>query len=82
MQLIFSKPNSIVFGSGVFVTQAEAEDFKVKTYSYVSKVGVVPVDDTKGHLLGVWESRGVAVFENGESAACLARGYSCQLTNR
>ena len=38
-----------------------------KTVKY--KMVVVPAPDVKGHVVGVLERRGVAIFENGETAA-------------
>ena len=59
----------------VSVTQAMAETKTVK-YKYTSqltKVEYVLLPDVKGHVVGVFERRGVAIFEN-EVAAVTARG--------
>ncbi len=47
---------------------------KIRITSYITKVEVVPVTDVEKHVVGVYDRRGVAVFENGETAAYLARG--------
>ena len=59
----------------VSVTQAGAETVKkIKITSYITKIEVIPVPDVKGHIVGVYERRGVAVFEDGEAAAYHTRG--------
>ena len=59
----------------VSVTQAMAETktVKYKATSYVTKAEFMPVFDEKGHVIGMLERRGVAVFETGEVAAYLMR---------
>jgi hypothetical protein len=54
---------------GLFVTRAEAETLKYKVTSYVTKVEMLPVPDVENHFIGAQERRGVAIFENGETAA-------------
>ena len=54
-------------------TQAEAETMKYNYTSQLTKVEYVILPDVKGHLVGVWERRGVAFFEN-EVAALEAMG--------
>ena len=57
------------------VTQAAAETVKkYKVTSYLTKVEVIPIVDVKGHIVGIYERRGVAIFEDGEVAAYLTRG--------
>ena len=56
------------------VTQARAKDVKIKISSYLTKVEVIPVPGVKGHVVGLYERRGVAVFEDGETASYLTRG--------
>jgi len=55
-------------------TQAMAEEVKYKHFTYITKVEIIPVGDTKGHRVGVFERRGLALFEDGEVAAYLIRG--------
>ncbi len=59
----------------VSVTQAMAETktVKSKVTTYNTKAEFIPVFDVKGHVIGVMEKRGVAVFETGEVAAYLMR---------
>jgi len=68
--------------SGILVTQAMAETKTVKstTTNYITKLEFVPVFDVKGHIIGMFERRGVTVFETGEVAAYLNRG-TFDLTN-
>jgi len=47
---------------------------KVRVTSYITKVEVVPVPDVEKHVVGVYERRGVSVYENGETAAYHTRG--------
>jgi hypothetical protein len=69
--------------SGILVTQAMAETktVKSKTTSYITNVEFIPVFDVKGHIIGVFERRGVAIFETGEVAAYLSRA-TFDLTKR
>jgi hypothetical protein len=61
--------------SGILVTQAGAETVKkAKVTSYITKIEVIPVPDVKGHIVGVYERRGVYVSEDGEAAAYHTRG--------
>ena len=53
--------------------QAKAETMKYKYTSQVNKLEYVILPDVKGHVVGVWERRGVAFFEN-EVAAWEAMG--------
>ena len=59
----------------VSVTQAMAETktVKYKMTSYITKMEFIPVFDVKGHIIGVFERRGVAILETGEVAAYLMR---------
>jgi hypothetical protein len=54
---------------GFLATRAEAETVKYKITSYVTKMEMVPVPDVENHFIGEQERRGVAIFENGETAA-------------
>ena len=54
---------------GLFVTRAEAETVKYKITSYITKMEMLPVPDVENHFIGEQERRGVAIFENGETAA-------------
>lgn len=54
---------------GFIVTNAAADTSKSKVTSYITKMEVVPVPDVPGHVWGLYERRGVAIFENGEEAA-------------
>jgi hypothetical protein len=50
-------------------TQAGEITSKHKIAAPIIKMEVVPVPDVKGHAVGVLERRGVAIYENGKSAA-------------
>ena len=59
----------------VSVTQAAAETVKKwRTTAYITKVEVIPIVDVEGHMVGIYERRGVAISEDGEVAAHLSRG--------
>jgi hypothetical protein len=60
--------------AGFFATQAVAKDVKFSVTCYLTKVEAMPVGDVEGHVILVFERRGVAIFENGECAAYLTRG--------
>ena len=49
--------------------QAGEKTVKYKCANSIIKLEVCPVPDVKGHAVGVIEKRGVAIFENGETAA-------------
>ena len=57
-----------------FATQAVAEEMKYRTTCYFTKMEAIPVGDVEGHVISVYEQRGVAIFENGECAAVLIWG--------
>ena len=59
---------------GLFATQAVAKTVNWRITSYLVKVEAVPVPDVEGHVVGVYERRGVAIYENGETAAYHTRG--------
>jgi hypothetical protein len=54
-------------------TQAKAETMKYNYTSQITKSEYVLYPDVKGHIAGVWERRGVAIFEN-EIASVELRG--------
>ena len=61
-------------------TQAKAETMKFNYASQITKFEYVLFPDVKGHVVGVWERRGVAIFEN-EVAAIEARGTLDKIKN-
>ena len=54
--------------------QAGKKTIKGKVTSCITKVEVVPVPDVEKHVVGVYERRGVTIFENGETGAYHTRG--------
>ena len=54
--------------------QAGEKTFKYKVVSYITKLEVVPVPDVGKHVVAVYEKRGVAMYENGETAVFHTRG--------
>jgi hypothetical protein len=46
---------------------------KHKIAAPITKMEAVPVPDVEGHVIGVLERRGVAIYENGETAAYHSR---------
>ena len=74
-----SKMSIIVFccmcifliASLVIVTAAQAGEktVKYKIAAPATKMEIIPIPDMKGHAVGILERRGVAIFENGETAA-------------
>ena len=52
-------------------TQARAETVKIKYSTQFTKREVVPVPDEKGHIVGLYERRGVAIVENEVAATAI-----------
>ncbi len=50
------------------VSQTMAETRKGKTFHYTSKVEMVPIPDTEGHMIGMIVREGVNTYEDGEQA--------------
>ena len=48
--------------------QAGEKTVKFKLVSPITKMEFIPIPDMKGHVIGVAERRGVAIYENGETA--------------
>jgi len=59
----------------ILVPTAQAGEItsKHKIASYIVKMEVIPVPDVKGHVVGILERGGVAIYENGETAAYHSR---------
>ena len=55
--------------------QAGEKTVKYKVVAPVTKMDFIPIPDMKGHIVGALERRGVAIYENGETAA-----YHCMIT--
>ena len=60
--------------SGIIAKQVSAEPFQFKLTSYITKVEAIPVGGEKGHIVLVYQRRGLAIFEGGECAAYLTCG--------
>ena len=54
--------------------QAGEKTVKYKVVAPVTKMDFIPIPDMKGHIVGALERRGVAIYENGETAA-----YHCMI---
>ena len=54
---------------GFFITNVSAEESKFRCTNYLTKVEYIPVPDVDKHVVGTYERRGIAVFENGEIAS-------------
>jgi len=63
---------SVTFG--VLITDAVAKTVKCKITTYIVRAELIPVPDTEKHAVGIFERRGVAIYENGETAAYHSRG--------
>lgn len=59
----------------ILVPAAKAGEItsKHKIAAPITKMEVIPVPDVEGHVIGVLERRGVAIYENGETAAYHSR---------
>ena len=49
--------------------QAGEKAVKYKVVAPITKIDFIPIPDMKGHIVGALERRGVAIYENGETAA-------------
>ena len=62
-----------IFLTAAFVivpaAQAGEKTVKYKVVAPITKMEVIPVSNMKGYLIGMLERRGVAIYENGETAA-------------
>ncbi len=58
----------------VSAAQAQAEDLKCKLISMITKADTNKIDDQEGHIIGIFERKGLMVHENGEIANELNRG--------
>jgi hypothetical protein len=68
LSLLFS------FGSGSILTQAGAEPLNWKLTNNAVKGEVVQISDEKGHVIGVYENRGLMFHENGDVATEISKG--------
>ena len=57
-------------------TQAGAKSMQYKIVGYLTKVEWIAVPDVEKHSVLLYERRGVAIYENGETAAYHSRGTS------
>ena len=58
---------SVSFGQ--FFAQAEESSWKFKEITYLTKLEVISVPDVEGHTVGIFERRGLYIFEHGEVGA-------------
>ena len=62
------------FTFGLYPNIANAEEREFKVTSYLVDMQFIPVSDVEKHAVGLFDRRGVAIFENGETAAYHTRG--------
>jgi len=48
--------------------QTAAETIKFKIISHISKLEILPIEDTDGHMIGIYKRTGLALFEDGKVA--------------
>ncbi len=48
--------------------------FKYRVVNSITKMEFMAAGDVKGHILGIYENRGLAVSDNGEIATTLCHG--------
>ncbi len=58
----------IIFAFGMSVTQAVAGTMKFRAVLFHTKVETIKVEDVEGHVVGIFESTGLASLETGEVA--------------
>jgi hypothetical protein len=54
---------------------SQAEDLKWKLISMGTKVETNKIDDQEGHIIGIFERKGLMIHENGDVANELNRGF-------
>jgi hypothetical protein len=65
--VIFTLISIFISAVSLNIPQAGAEEVKFKIINYVTKMENLPVGDKEGHVLSLWERRGVAIFEKAKS---------------
>ena len=63
---------SFIFGFNPI--EVNAEDVEYQVSAYLVRVEFVPIPDVEKHSIGLYERRGVAIFNNGETAAYHSKG--------
>ena len=56
------------------VSQVNAETRKYKVNNQITRFEYIPILDTPGHIVGVFERQGEVLFEDGEKAKQILRG--------
>ena len=56
------------------VSQADAETRKFKVNNQITRFEYIPILDTPGHIVGLFERQGDVLFEDGEKAKQILRG--------
>ncbi len=56
------------------VSQASAETRKFKVNNQITRFEYIPILDTPGHIVGLFERQGEVLFEDGEKAKQILRG--------
>ena len=62
------------FTFGLNPIEVNAEDVEYQVSAYLVRVEFIPIADVEKHSIGLYERRGVAIFNNGETAAYHSRG--------
>ena len=62
------------FTFGINPKEVKAEDVEYQVSAYLVRVEFIPIPDVEKHSIGLYERRGVAIFNNGETAAYHSRG--------
>lgn len=52
----------------VFAQHVRAETVKFRIINYITKLEIIPIEDVEGHMVGLYQRKGQALFENGEVA--------------
>lgn len=73
--MLFSILAVIVFTWVLYpVSQADAETRKCKINNKITQFQYLPILDSPGHIMGIFERQGDVLFENGEKAKQIFRG--------
>jgi len=74
---IWALPGALVITLGALgsTSPVQAEDLKCKLISMMTKVEMNNIEDQKGHIVGIYERKGITIYENGEVAEETNHGW-------
>jgi hypothetical protein len=63
-------PGALILTLGILnsAPPTQAEDLKCKLISMMTKIEMNNIEDQKGHVVGIYERKGITIYDNGEVA--------------